>query len=242
MENNIEVKITDSPQKVAKRISKAIVNMIQNSGNERFDIAISGGKTPDILFDRIARKSADKIDWSRIHFWWADERCVSPDSPDSNYGKVYESLLSKISIPTENIHRIKGESVPEQEALRYSEEIRKNLNFRGDWPVFDLILLGMGDDGHTASIFPDQLDLLESTEICKVAVHPVTGQKRLTLTGKVLNNANVVIFMVTGITKAKRVSEIMNNDANAKKLPAFYIIPEHGKLTWYLDSEAGSDI
>lgn len=242
MENNIEVKITDSPQKVAKRVYKTMVNLILESDNSRIDIALSGGTTPDLLFDRIAHKGQEKLDWSRIHFWWVDERCVEPNSPESNFGRAYQKLLSKIPIPHDHIHRIYGESVPQLEALRYGEEIRQNLNFRGDWPVFDLILLGLGNDGHIASIFPDQIELLNCNEICDVAIHPGSGQKRITLTGKVINNANVVIFMVTGINKSTRVSEIMNNHHDAKKLPGFYVLPTHGKLIWFLDPEAASQI
>lgn len=242
MEKNIEVKITGSPRKVAKRAAKYIAALLQNSGNQRFDIALSGGSTPQMLFERLVEKSIESNDWKRIHLWWGDERCVSADSTDSNFRMAQETLISKIPIPQENIHRIRGETNPEAEALRYGDEIRNNLNTRNSWPVFDLIILGLGEDGHTASIFPDQMEILKSNEICDVAIHPTTGQKRVTLTGNVLNNANEILFLVTGQSKAERVAEIMNNEESAKKLPAYYIIPSHGKLTWFIDEEAASDM
>lgn len=242
MEKNIEVKITGSPKKVAKRASKYILALLQNSGNQRFDIALSGGSTPKLLFERLTEKLVDKSDWKRIHLWWGDERCVPMDSSESNFRMTEETLISKVPIPKGNIHRIRGEANPEAEALRYGQEIRNNLNILHNWPVFDLIILGLGEDGHTASIFPDQMKLINSNEICDVAVHPDTGQKRITLTGNVINNANEIFFLVTGKSKAQKVAEIMNNEPSAKKLPAYYIIPKHGKLTWFIDEDAAANI
>ena len=140
----------------------------------------------------------------------------------------------------ENIHRIRGEKNPEQEARRYSKEMQETLNSRGKDPVFDLIILGLGEDGHTASIFPDQLELFEYPDNCAVAIHPITGQKRITITGNVLNNSNRIFFLVTGEKKAIRISEIMNDNEAAKLLPAYYIAPTNGDLIWFLDEEAAS--
>jgi 6-phosphogluconolactonase len=242
MENNIEVIVTDSPKKLAKRVAKAIAGMVQNSGQERIDITLSGGTTPQILFERLARKYSELPEWNKIHLWWGDERCVDSGSSESNFRMTEESLISKVTIPKDNIHRIRGEAIPEEEAVRYGEEIRQSLKIKDNLPAFDLVLLGLGEDGHTASIFPDQLELLESDKICSVAVHPQSGQKRITLTGKVINNANEIFFMVTGAGKARRVAEIMNNHPVAGRLPAYYILPVHGRLTWYLDTQASEAI
>nr|WP_319268831.1 6-phosphogluconolactonase [uncultured Draconibacterium sp.] len=240
METFTEVKIFSKPKNVYKAIAKEIIKMVQNSKQEVFDIALSGGNSPKGLFKKISKKYADQIPWDRIHLWWGDERCVPPTDEQSNYKMTVDYLLSNISIPEANIHRIKGEEDPEQEALRYSEEMEKTLNSRGKDPVFDLIILGLGDDGHTASIFPDQLELFEYEQNCAVAVHPLTGQKRVTITGNVLNNANQVFFLVTGSKKALRVSEIMNDNDAAQLLPAYYISPANGTLTWFLDDEAAA--
>ena len=240
--NNTEVKIFATPKKVYKSIAKEILKLTQNSTQARFDIALSGGNSPKGLFKKISKKYADVIQWERIHFWWGDERCVSPESEASNYKMTSDYLLSKISIPEGNIHRIKGEAEPESEAVRYSTEINEVLNLRKGSPVFDLIILGLGDDGHTASIFPDQIELFENDKICTVAQHPISGQKRITLTGHVLNNASRIFFLVTGESKSMRISEIMNDSEAAKLLPAYYISPKNGELIWYLDEPAASKI
>ncbi len=242
MASATEVKIYPKPKKVCKELSKEILKMTQNSSQKRFDIALSGGSTPKKLFKVLAKKYKDTIPWERIHFWWGDERCVSPTSDQSNYKMASDVLFSQIKIPSKNIHRIKGENPPDEEAVRYSSELDKHLNSRNGFPVFDLIILGMGDDGHTASIFPDNMELLRETRNCVVAKHPESGQKRITLTGKVLNNASRVFFLITGENKAERISEIMNNEESAKQLPAYYVEPENGLLIWFLDEAAALKI
>lgn len=242
MTASTEVKIASKPKKVFKSIAKEILNLTRESPQPRFDIVLSGGNTPKKLFKVLAGKYADSIPWDRIHFWWGDERCVPPENNESNFKLANDYLFSQVPVPKENIHRIKGENEPEKESVRYMYEIQENLNYRGESPVFDLVLLGLGEDGHTASIFPDQLELFEKESICAVTSHPLTGRPRLTLTGKVLNNANRIFFMVTGENKSMRISEIMNNEEAAKLLPAFYITPKNGKLIWFLDEAAASKI
>jgi 6-phosphogluconolactonase len=165
---------------------------------------------------------------------------VPPSDPESNFGIAWKLLFSQISIPEGNIHRIKGENNPESEALSYSKQIQASLIFHNGWPVFDLILLGMGDDGHTASIFPNQMELLASDQICAIAIHPESGQKRVTLTGKTINNALKVCFLVTGVSKATRISEVFSNPGKAFFLPANHIQPGSGDLAWYADESAAN--
>ncbi len=242
MAASTEVKIYKKPKKVCKAVAREIRKLTQESPQPRFDIALSGGSTPKKLFQLLAEKHRETIPWERIHFWWGDERCVPPDDDESNFKMTHEFLFSQVPVPAENIHRIKGENPPEEEAVRYAAEIDKNLNHRDGTPVFDLIILGLGDDGHTASIFPDQLGLLEDDRTCVATQHPVSGQHRITLTGNVLNNANQLFFLVTGENKAMRVSEIMNNDESARLLPAYYIEPKNGSLIWFIDEPAASKI
>ncbi len=237
-----EVKIYANSKDVVKALAKEIYKLTKSSVQERFNILLSGGNTPTELFKKIAKKYPDSIEWERVHFWWGDERCVSPHNEKSNFKQAQEFLLSQIAIPSENIHRIKGENNPDEEAVRYAAEIKENINFRGENPVFDLVLLGLGEDGHTASIFPDELELFEDKRVCAVTKHPLTGQKRITITGKVLNNANRVFFMVTGAGKSQRISEIMNDDEAAKLLPAYYISPANGELIWFIDEAAAQKI
>ena len=247
---------------LAERFSALLMERIVLSVEGRFDLAISGGSTPQVVFKALAAKYADSPLWQNTHFWWVDERMVHPDHPESNFGVANRLLFSKISIPQKNIHRIKGENEPYHEAGSYAQQIQAEVPARHsqqvdpveDWldvqlveskaplrnerPIFDMIILGLGDDGHTASIFPDQLDLLDSDLICAVAHHPVTGQARVTLTGKQINHASEVCFLVTGANKAARLSEIARNGEKAKLLPASYIHPENGELFWYCDASA----
>ena len=150
-------------------------------------------------------------------------------------------LLDNIRIPQSNIHRIHGEEQPEGESRRYTKHLQNSVNNHNGWPQFDLIILGLGSDGHTASIFPDQMQLLTAGQSCEVATHPESGQKRITMTGSVLNNARNVAFLVTGESKREKVHAIMNQTAEAESYPANFIRPA-GNLYWYLDRAAAGDL
>jgi len=242
MTTSTEVKIYKNPRKVSKAIAREIRNLTREPADKIFNIALSGGKTPELLFSVIVEKYKDSIPWGRIHLWWVDERCVPPKHQDSNFKMADELLISQIDIPEKNIHRIKGEHDPDEEAIRYAKEIKDFIKCRQEIPVFDIIILGMGDDGHTASIFPGQLELISETKICAVSKHPFSGMQRITLTGTVIKNAKWIFFMITGEGKAKRISEIMNNEEEAKLLPAYYIEPDKGYLIWFIDEAAAKNI
>lgn len=203
---------------------------------EQFNIALSGGSTPKIIFEELSKNYKDKFDWNEIHFYWGDERCVPPDDTESNYGMTKKYLLDHINIPRENIHRIKGENDPVIEAERYSDEIKILVNSKNGLPNFDLVMLGLGEDGHTASIFPNQINLLHSEKICEVATHPSTGQKRITLTGKVINNSRAVTFLVTGERKSETLNKVLKE--KDESLPATYIQPFNGSLKYFVDESA----
>ncbi len=237
-----ELHIFRSPEDLANKFANQLMNWLEGHAGETFHFAISGGKTPDLLFSALADKYPDSPLWQKVHFWWVDERMVSPDDPESNFGIANRLLLSKISIPEGNIHRIHGENDPGQEALSYSKQIQEKLPFENNWPAFDLILLGMGNDGHTASIFPDQMELLTTENICEVAVFQSTKQKRITLTGQVINNARKVCFLVTGESKASRIDEILSDHVSAGLLPAYHIHPSNNDLSWYMDESAAKYI
>lgn len=207
-----------------------------NQNKKKFTIALSGGSTPKIIFRLLANEYKTKVNWNKIHLFWGDERCVPPDDIESNYGMTKKYLLDFVDIPDENIHRIFGEDDPESEAKRYSEEIKSNVASKNGLPCFDLVMLGLGEDGHTGSIFPNQMKLLHSEKICEVAVHPSTGQKRITLTGKVINNSNEVIFLVTGENKASILKKILIE--KKKTFPAEFIKPVNGSLKYFVDSES----
>ena len=224
---------------LAQLFAKQLVVWIHESESAAFHLALSGGKTPSVLFSLLSEKFASTIPWNRVHFWWGDERMVPSDDPESNFGVVNNLLFKRLSIASENIHRIQGEGFPEIEAERYCKEIKSFVPEKKGWPSFDLIMLGLGDDGHTASIFPDQMQLLDSDQDTEIANHPLSGQKRITLTGKVINNAKRVAFLVSGESKAPIYYEIVNNTENSLKFPAAHIHPV-GELHWFVDQKAGS--
>jgi 6-phosphogluconolactonase len=235
------VKIFPSPYELAREFAEEMVKMISESTESarHFTVALSGGSTPELLFTILSENFARSVSWKNVHIFWGDERCVPPDNAESNFGMAWRKFLSKIEIPSLNIHRIHGEDDPEKEASRYSEEISLHTGKRDGMPLFDLVLLGLGEDGHTASIFPGHPELLYSDKICEVAIHPLTRQNRISLTGKVINNAEAVTFLVTGKKKEEIVKKIFKKDPSALNYPATYIVPVYGRLKWFIDKEAG---
>jgi 6-phosphogluconolactonase len=234
------IKIFPSPYELAREFAGFLVDMFKESEKKKrpVTIALSGGSTPEILFSLLGEQYSKSVSWNYVHFFWGDERCVPQESSESNYGMARRKLFDRLSIPYSNVHRIKGENDPEKEALRYSEEIVLNTVRRDGLPMFDLVILGVGEDGHTASIFPASMNLLFSDRICEHVVHPETGQKRITITGRVINNASTVVFLVTGKQKAEIVKKIIKKDPLANSFPAYNIVPVYGELTWYVDREA----
>lgn len=236
--NKEQLRIFSSPEETAAAFGRYFIDKLSES--KEFHCALSGGSTPKMLFSYLAEKYHDFDGWSSLHVYWGDERCVSPEDDESNFKMTKELLLDKVGIPTQNIHRVKGEHDPPIEASRYSEELRKAIPITSGMPTFDMIILGMGDDGHTASIFPHEIDLLTSSKVCAVATHPTSGQNRVTLTGQIINHAKEVIFLVTGEGKKNRIAEVFNREGDWEKYPVSYITPSSGKLLWYVDQAAVS--
>lgn len=227
-----------SAEKMAGCFTDLLGDLLSSEiGQEPFTIALSGGSTPKRIFESISLHHSKAIDWTRILFFWVDERCVSPDDNESNYKMARQSLFVQLEIPEENVFRMMGENDPEQEAFRYSTIVSGKVPVKGLLPQFDLILLGLGIDGHVASIFPGNNRSFHSVQIAGVVSHPQSGQKRVTLTGSVINNAKNVIFLVTGKEKAEMVARVIENDINGD-LPASQVNPLDGNLIWLLDTDA----
>jgi 6-phosphogluconolactonase len=239
---NKSVRIFDDPLDLAKKFAREIVGMIAESANRElpFSIALSGGSTPELLYSVLGDQFPDSVKWDNVCFFWGDERCVPPDDPDSNYGMTRNALLGKINIPAANILRVRGEDDPANEAIRYSQVITEHTGRRNGLPIFDLIILGLGEDGHTASIFPENMAFLNSEKICEVAFHPASLQKRITITGRVINNGVKIVFLVTGNKKAGIVEKIINKNSSSLNFPASWIVPAGGELIWMIDKEAAS--
>ncbi|WP_031427267.1 6-phosphogluconolactonase [Flavimarina sp. Hel_I_48] len=236
----MDLHVNDTKQEVAENFSKYFRNAAHDT--DVFRVALSGGSTPKIVFDFMAEHYKEEVDWSRVHFFWGDERCVPPTDEQSNYKMTRDHLLSKIDVPEANIFRIKGENDSEEEAKRYSEVLEKDLPSANGLPQFDLVILGMGGDGHTASIFPSEIHLWDEKAYCAVATHPESGQKRVGLTGGIINNAKTVAFLVTGNDKTEKVSEIIGQKSGYKAYPASKVNPKSGDLQWFLDANAASGL
>ena len=205
--------------------------------SEYYNIALSGGNTPRSIYSILSENKTPLIPWEKIKFFWGDERCVPPYHADSNYLMAKEALFDKIDLINDQVFRIKGEIDPDLEKERYKQTVISNTN-----GIFDLMFLGLGTDGHTASIFPNQMHLIKSKEICAKAVHPNSGQVRITLTGDILNASKKILFLVTGSEKSQVVYDILNQKGDWEKYPASYVKPVNGQIIWILDRKAASRI
>jgi 6-phosphogluconolactonase len=212
------------------------------SRQKNFSVALPGGNTPKAIFELLTVNCKEKINWNNLQFYWGDERCVGPEHDESNYRMANESLFKPLNIPASSIHRIHGEDDPVFEADRYTAEILKNVRNKDGFASFNLIILGMGDDGHTASIFPGQDKIIKSSRVCEVAVHPDTGQKRVTLTLDTINHADQVIFLITGKKKSRIICEIIEKNKKWMDYPASMVQPVSGSLYWMLDEQAADEI
>ncbi len=228
---NKEKLVAATTEFVADSIEQAIQQ------NDLCNMALSGGNTPGGVFSLLASTPyRDRVDWCRLHLFWGDERMVPPEHQDSNFRLVQETLLDHVKIPDENVHRMRGEIAPEEAAAEYAELLHNH--FKVSPPRFDLMLLGLGEDGHTASLFPET-DAVEESEKHAVAVFvPKLDAWRVTLTLPVINSARKTLFLVSGKSKSEMVQRIVSNKQPAKEIPATMVNPQNGELHWMLDSEA----
>lgn len=236
----INHKIFQTPQQVVDTLADEMLRYSQQ--NQPIHISLSGGSTPKMLFQRLASAPyADAIVWQNLHFWWGDERCVAADDPESNYGEANALLFSQVAIPAQNIHRIRGEADPHTEAERFAAEMLQYMTAENGTPVFDWILLGVGADGHTASLFPDVTDY-HDPHLSVVATHPQSGQLRVSKTAKVLQAAKRISYLVLGAGKADIVHEIHTTPAEDLPYPAAKIQSITGETEWFLDLDAAKKI
>lgn len=238
-----ELHVFPSGPEVARAFADHLVDKLDQKEEGPLFWALSGGSTPKLLFQLLAEEYGEKIDWSRLHFFWGDDRMVPYDDPESNYGEVKKLLFDHVPVVEEQIHPVDTSLEPEAAAEDYAATLLELLPSNSDGlPIFDINMLGMGGDGHTASIFPDQMELLSSDKICAVAKHPETGQLRVTLTGPVINASDEVIFLVTGSGKTARTAQILNGAHKAADFPVYHIQPSPGRLHWFLDEAAAKEV
>lgn len=232
------IKKYSGTNEIADSLAQILLEIASVNDDRKIHIALSGGNTPKLIFCYLAENYCNRLNDNRFHFWWGDDRCVPSDNDDSNFKWAFDLWLKPIGTDSKNIHRVMGENNPEEESVRYENEIKKTVTIENGLPCFDLIMLGLGNDGHTASIFPDHEELLSCDQLCAVATHPVTSQKRITFTGRLINNARHIIFVVTGKDKAGMVKNVVED--SVPDYPASHIKPVHGTITWFLDEQAAS--
>ncbi len=235
------IRIFKDADELSRAAADLFVTLAVQSIRERgrFLVALSGGSTPMALYRLLAR---EPIDWTRIHVFWGDERLVPPEDPENSYGQAREALLKHIPIPTENIHRVASELDPVAAARDYASILREFAAPPLDWPRFDLVLLGLGEDGHTASLFPGSpVDATEPV-IAVTAQYQGRPARRVTLTPLVFNAARQVIFLVTGANKAVTLRGVFDDYNSSEQIPAKRIQPADGQVTWLVDKAAGKEI
>jgi 6-phosphogluconolactonase len=239
-----EIRIFDDASKAAEAASGRFTELAREAIRERgrFAVALSGGSTPKRVYELLAGGPfREQLDWSQVHIFFGDERCVPADDIESNYRMANEALLSRVDLPPQNIHRINGLGDAVANARLYEDELRVFFNDAA-WPRFDLVLLGMGDDGHTASLFPGTQVLHEEEAwVCGLWVEKLAAF-RITLTAPAINRAAHVIFLVTGENKASRLAEIHSGVKDLERLPAQLIKPVDGTLEWFIDRAAAASL
>ena len=240
----MKLKVFEAQQSLANFAAQHIRNRAEQAiGNwGQFSLVLAGGKTPELAYQRLA--TLNNIDWSRVHLFWGDERMVPHTHPDSNYGMVERSLLSHVAIPAANVHAIETAGMtPDSAAKNYSRTISTYFDSVPETDgLFDLVLLGLGDDGHTASLFPAMPSLKESDRYC-VGTPPgrlPPPVDRVTMTFPLLNSARDVCFMVSGESKSETLREVLEGPTDVSFLPAQGIHLSDGEIHWYVDTSAAS--
>ena len=247
MPRRVEVSVRVCPtvnevtRSTAEMFAANIAEAVRARGQAR--VAISGGSTPKAVFELLAREYVDKVAWGNVQLFWVDERCVPPTDAESNFGMTKAAMLDKVPLPAANVHRMEGELEPEEAAARYEAEIRNTLRLEGaETPTFDLILLGLGPDGHTASLFPHTEGLHELARICLANHVPQKDTWRLTLTWPVITQGREVVFLVEGEEKAGVLNTVFTGAYDPEQYPAQLIRPANGRLTLLLDSAAAAQL
>jgi 6-phosphogluconolactonase len=237
-----QIEILPEAQQLAEHAAGHCLRLMEErlGSAERFTLVLAGGSTPKKVYACLA---AAKIEWRRVHFFWGDERCVPPDAPDSNYGMAQETLFRYLPVPPENIHRMAGEYPAKEAAHLYEEDLQGF--FGNGLPRFDLVLLGLGTDGHSASLFPGSSALRAGRRWAvpvQHAIPPPPLVERVTLTLPVLNNAAHVIFLVAGADKADILAEVLEGPHQPRRYPAQGVRPANGSLLWLADAAAAKKL
>jgi 6-phosphogluconolactonase len=236
-----ELAVCSSLQEMSRRGAVLWVDVANAAIAEhgRFAVALSGGSTPRSLYALLASEFLDRVAWKQVHCFWSDERCVPPGHPESNYRAAHEGLLSRVDIPAGNVHRMRGEDDPPLAAADYDRELRSWFGAASAPPRFDLMMLGMGADGHTASLFPGSPAINEQHAWAAANYVEKLKAYRLTLTFPVLNASAVVMLLVAGEDKAPALAKVLS-EGEASGLPAARVHPQGGRMLWIVDEAAAA--
>jgi 6-phosphogluconolactonase len=206
-----------------------------------FTLCLSGGSTPAATYDLLATRFNLSVDWKEVQFFWGDERCVPPENPESNFAMANRTMLSKLTLRPDQVHRMRGEDQPAAGAAAYEVELRRHFGLGdSEFPRFDLVMLGLGDNRHTASLFPSDPAIHETQRMVVAVDVDAEPRKRLTLTPPVINNAQRVMFLAAGQGKAAAVKDILEGPRDPDKFPAQIVAPNDGAVIWLLDKAAAS--
>ncbi len=239
-----ELRIFKDLEKLSRHAANLFIEESNKSIRERnrFLVALNGGGTPTRLFQLLASEYRDQVDWSKVHVFWGDERCVPPDDAGSNFHQAHELLLSKVAIPESNIHRVLGELDPVSASKKYAEVLKTFADSNLDFLRFDLVYLGMGEDGHTASLFPYSSVQASEPVIAVTANYQDRPANRVTMTQLVFNQARMLVFMATGEKKAETLAHVLSERYNPESYPAQRIDPKDGQLIWLVDESAAGKL
>lgn len=240
-----DLRVSEDPEEVARAAARRFVEISAESAAARgvFSVALAGGSTPKRIYELLAEDEEfkGKVDWPSAHVFFGDERTVPPDHADSNYRMANEALLSRVALPEENVHPMNGVGDAAANASLYEDDLRSFFGGE-DWPRFDLVMLGMGDDGHTASLFPSTEALTNASAWVVSNWVEKFGTWRITLTAPAINRARHVLFTVSGAGKAERLREVLRGPRDTERLPSQLIRPDTGTLEWFVDKAAATKL
>ncbi len=238
-----EIIVLETAEALAVRAAEEIAHLAGDAicTHGEFTFCLTGGATPVPIYELLATRFHHSIDWSEVQFFWGDERCVPPDDAASNFGMAHRTMLSKLDLRSDQIHRMRGEAPPEQGAAAYENDLQSFFKITaGELPSFNLVMLGLGDNAHIASLFPHMPALHERNRLAIAVEVDAPQRHRISLTAPVINQAGYVLFVVSGAGKAEAVKHVLDDPPDPDSYPAQLVAPERGHVLWLLDREAAS--
>jgi len=244
--NPSQLIVMDNAQALYVRAAEEIAHFAGEAicTHGEFSLCLTGGTTPASTYELLATRFRLSVDWKEVQFFWGDERCVPPDDPASNFGMANRTMLSKLALRPEQIHRMRGEDEPLRAAQEYEQELRAffGLEQPSDYPCFNLLLLGLGENAHVASLFPRHPALHEETRLAVAVEVEAAPSRRISLTLPVINSAERVMFLVSGENKAAAVRSILRGPADPDQYPGQFVNPHSGEIVWLIDQAAAREL